>query len=36
MEGFSTGFLNNLQAQGSLVNNTNLTDDKVLNSATPE
>ncbi|WP_241587241.1 hemagglutinin repeat-containing protein [Rosenbergiella epipactidis] len=38
LEGFGTGFQNNVQAQGSLVNNTNLTDEhgKVLNPATPE
>ncbi len=37
LEGFGTGFQNNVQAQGSLVNNTNLTDEngKVLNPATP-
>lgn len=38
LEGFGTGFQNNVQAQGSLVNNTNLTDEhgKVLNPATSE
>jgi len=38
LSGFGAGFLNNVQAQGSLVNNTNLTDEtgKVLNPATPE
>lgn len=38
LEGFGTGFQKNVQAQGSLVNNTNLTDKngKVLNPATPE
>lgn len=38
LEGFGTGFQNNVQAQGALVNNTNLTDEngKVLNPATPE
>jgi len=37
LEGFGSGFWNNVQAQGSLVNNTNITDEngKVLNSATP-
>lgn len=38
LEGFGTGFWSNVQSQGSLVNNTNLTDEngKVLNPATPE
>ena len=38
LDGFGTGFWNNVQAQGALVNNTNLTDEtgKVLNPATPE
>ncbi len=38
LDGFGTGFQNNIQAQGSLVNNTNLTDEagNVLNPATPE
>ena len=38
LDGFGTGFWNNVQAQGSLVNNTNLTDEngKVLNPATSE
>jgi len=38
LEGFGSGFWNNVQAQGSLVNNTNLTDEngKVLNPITPE
>jgi filamentous hemagglutinin len=38
LDGFDTGFWNNVQAQGSLINNTNLTDEtgKVLNPATPE
>ncbi|MEM6053009.1 adhesin [Erwinia sp. P7711] len=38
LDGFGTGFWDNVQAQGSLVNNTNLTDEtgKVLNPATPE
>ena len=37
LEGFGSGFWNNVQAQGSLVNNTNITDEngKVLNPATP-
>jgi len=36
--GFGSGFWSNTQAQGSLKNNTNLTDEtgKVLNPATPE
>jgi filamentous hemagglutinin len=38
LDSFGTGFQNNVQAQGSLVNNTNLTDEtgKVLNPATSE
>ncbi|WP_241623062.1 hypothetical protein [Rosenbergiella australiborealis] len=38
IEGFGIGFLNSVQAQGSLINNTNLTDEngKVLNPVTPE
>jgi len=38
LEGFGVGFQKYVQAQGSLVNNTNLTDEKgkVLNPATPE
>jgi len=38
MNGFGSGFWDNNQAQGSLVNNTNLVDEtgKVLNPATPE
>lgn len=38
LEGFGTGFWSNVQSQGSLVNNTNLTDEngKLLNPATPE
>lgn len=38
LEGFGTGFRSYVQAQGTLVNNTNLTDEtgKVLNPATPE
>jgi len=38
LDGFGTGFWNNVQAQGSLVNNTNLIDEKgkVLNPATTE
>ncbi|QIA51889.1 filamentous hemagglutinin N-terminal domain-containing protein [Pantoea agglomerans] len=38
MDGFGSGFWDNNQAQGSLVNNTNLVDEtgKVLNPATPE
>ncbi|HEA9475277.1 TPA: VENN motif pre-toxin domain-containing protein, partial [Escherichia coli] len=38
LEGFGTGFRSYVQAQGALVNNTNLTDEtgKVLNPATPE
>lgn len=38
LDGFGTGFQNNVQAQGSLVNNTNLIDEngKLLNPATPE
>ncbi|EJA7247810.1 cytochrome C551 [Escherichia coli] len=38
LEGFGTGFRSYVQAQGMLVNNTNLTDEtgKVLNPATPE
>ncbi|HHR3735009.1 TPA: hemagglutinin repeat-containing protein [Salmonella enterica] len=38
LDEFGTGFQNNVQAQGSLVNNTNLIDEngKVLNPATPE
>ncbi|MHC3772084.1 hemagglutinin repeat-containing protein [Pantoea agglomerans] len=38
IDGFGSGFWDNNQAQGSLVNNTNLVDEtgKVLNPATPE
>jgi len=38
LSGFGSGFWSNNQAQGSLKNNTNLTDEtgKVLNPATPE
>lgn len=38
LDGFGTGFQSYVQAQGTLVNNTNLTDEngKVLNPATPE
>lgn len=38
LSGFGSGFWSNNQAQGSLVNNTNITDEtgKVLNPATPE
>ena len=38
LDGFGSGFWNNVQAQGSLVNNTNLTVEtgKVLNPASPE
>ncbi|WP_313654520.1 VENN motif pre-toxin domain-containing protein [Pantoea sp.] len=38
LDGFGTGFWNNVQAQGSLINNTNLIDEKgkVLNPATTE
>lgn len=38
LDGFGTGFQNNVQAQGSLVYNTNLIDEngKLLNPATPE
>ena len=38
IDGFGSGFWDNKQAQGSLVNNTNLVDEtgKVLNPATPE
>ncbi|EOY0551183.1 cytochrome C551 [Escherichia coli] len=38
LEGFGTAFRSYVQAQGTLVNNTNLTDEtgKVLNPATPE
>ena len=37
LEGFGSGFWNNVQAQDSLANNTNITDEngKVLNPATP-
>lgn len=38
LEGFGTNFQSYVQAQGALVNNTNLTDEtgKVLNPATPK